>query len=107
MRDLFLLASVALAAQVATLPGLQARTEGHTLTACLDSASVPYVDAQSSNWTDAIAPQNLRVHFTPRALVYAMTTKHVQDAVLCGVQTPCQGDGKEWRAQLRFLRTWW
>lgn len=86
MKNLFLLAPFALITQSATLPGLQVRTEGHTLTACLDKASVSYVDAQSSNWTDAIAPQNLRVHYTPKALVYATKTKHVQDAVLCGVR---------------------
>lgn len=57
-----------------------------SLISCLARAEVPYVDPHSANWTEAIEPHNERVHFTPRALVYATTVNHVQDAVRCGNQ---------------------
>lgn len=54
---------------------------------CLDSAGVPYIDADSSDWDEASLAYNTRVPVTPRAIVLAETTEHVQDAVRCAVKS--------------------
>lgn len=60
------------------------RQEG--LNACLEAASLDYVDESSESWEDAIEPNNLRVPITPRAVVYATSTEDIQAAVLCGAE---------------------
>jgi FAD/FMN-containing dehydrogenase len=57
-----------------------------TLTSCLDSLQVPVFASDTSNFTQAIKPFNLRVPFTPAAYAVPLTVQNVQDAVSCGVQ---------------------
>lgn len=83
------LASFALAAQTSSsliTPALAQDEPSPSLTQCLAAADIPYVDSNSDTWLEAIMPHNLRLPVTPAAVVYATTTEHVQDAVLCALQ---------------------
>lgn len=57
-----------------------------TITDCLATAKVPALATTSSNYTLAIKPFNLRLPFTPGAVVQPTTVAQVQAAVACGVQ---------------------
>lgn len=90
MRRFLSLTPFAFAAQASALgqglQPLQARDDVGTLTACLDNAKVPYVDDKSDGWADDIKPQNLRLPYTPHAIVYPTTTEEIQNAVRCGAE---------------------
>jgi len=54
---------------------------------CLSAANVP-VDAKGSNdWRQDVAPFNIRLPYTPVAIVAATKVEHIQAAVSCGAKT--------------------
>jgi FAD/FMN-containing dehydrogenase len=55
------------------------------ITACLHDAGVPQALSNTTNFTQAIKPFNLRLPFTPVAVAVPTTVVQVQNAVSCGV----------------------
>ncbi|KAF3761738.1 FAD-binding domain-containing protein [Cryphonectria parasitica EP155] len=51
----------------------------------LESLSVPFLDANSNQWTSNATAYNLRVPSIPIVIVLAETDQHVRDAVVSGV----------------------
>ena len=54
-----------------------------TLADCLGSKNVPVSFITSSNFEQLSRPYNLRLPYTPAAIVLPTTTQHVSDAVTC------------------------
>ncbi|RMZ71685.1 glucooligosaccharide oxidase [Pyrenophora seminiperda CCB06] len=61
---------------------------------CLKSHQVPVYASGTANYTQAIKPFNLRLSFKPASYAVPQTTKHVQDAVACGVANKIQVTAK-------------
>lgn len=83
--------SLALAASLSSKAAAQ-NADG--LKACLDDASIPFLDTASAEWEEAIEPFNLRVTVTPLAIVIATTTEHVQGAVVCAAENEVKVSAK-------------
>jgi FAD/FMN-containing dehydrogenase len=56
------------------------------LTQCLDAASVPQILPSSSDFTRETQAFNLRLSFTPAALIVPTTESHIQSALACALQ---------------------
>lgn len=56
---------------------------GTALFDCLDVHSVPYLGPSDPTWAELICPYNLRLAYTPVALVVPVTIPEIQDAVTC------------------------
>lgn len=57
--------------------------ETGTLTDCLVKAEVPISESATPDYQIDVASFNLRLNYTPTAVVAASTAQHVQDAVAC------------------------
>ncbi|KAL0935645.1 glucooligosaccharide oxidase [Colletotrichum truncatum] len=64
----------------------QSKSSKNTLQGCLNAAKAPISTQSSADWSDGVRPYNLRVQFTPAAIVTATDPSHVQAAVKCGAQ---------------------
>jgi hypothetical protein len=53
---------------------------------CFTAAGVPFDAQGSTDWKQDVAPFNTRLAYIPAAIAVPTTTKHVQDAVACGVK---------------------
>lgn len=81
-------------ALAAALPSKVAAQNADGLKACLDDASIPYIDTASEEWAEAIEPFNLRVTVTPLAIVIATANEHVQGAVVCAAENEIKVSAK-------------
>jgi FAD/FMN-containing dehydrogenase len=53
---------------------------------CLKENSVPFSTKGSQDWNDDVRPFNLRLQYTPAAIVVATDVKHIQGAVQCAAK---------------------
>ncbi|KAI9680572.1 MAG: hypothetical protein M1817_004012 [Caeruleum heppii] len=74
------------AATTPSRPFLVSRDYGETLARCLTTKQVPVSLMSSANFADLAEPYNLRLPYTPEAIVLAQTQQHVSDAVICATQ---------------------
>lgn len=64
------------------------------LTDCLTAAGVPFDEAGSEDYDLDVASFNLRLNYTPVAVVAAETAQHVQDAVACATEAGVKATAK-------------
>lgn len=62
------------------------RSKASILQTCLSSKSIPVEAPNSTDYTVDAKPFNVRIPYTPVAVVVAQTVEHVQGAVACGVE---------------------
>lgn len=53
---------------------------------CLAAAEVPVSEPGTDDYEVDSAPFNVRTPYTPAAIAVPTTTKHIQDAIACGVE---------------------
>ncbi|EAQ86136.1 hypothetical protein CHGG_07389 [Chaetomium globosum CBS 148.51] len=78
-----LLALLGLAATSHAASFARFSNETGTLTDCLTKAGVPIGESGTPEYKIDVASFNLRLNYTPAAVVAASTAQHVQDAVVC------------------------
>jgi FAD/FMN-containing dehydrogenase len=61
---------------------------------CLSKAGVPVDEVGSSEYQLDTSPFNLRLNYTPVAVVAATTIKHIQDAVICAREVGVKATAK-------------
>ncbi|KAM5483343.1 hypothetical protein MaudMau93_006308 [Microsporum audouinii] len=65
---------------------LLAGRDSRSLTSCLADADIPYVVRGSRDWARRISPWNLRVTYTPAAVVIPWSVDQIQATVSCGLK---------------------
>lgn len=63
------------------------QTRAVTLADCLGNKNVPVRFASSPDFDELAEPYNLRLPYTPAAIVLPTTPQHVSDAVLCAAES--------------------
>lgn len=71
---------------MATVVRAAVHPKSATLQDCLKTAGVPTLEPGSKDWDFISSPYNERLAYTPAAITVPLTTKHIQDSVLCGAQ---------------------
>ncbi|KAK4157552.1 putative FAD-linked oxidoreductase YvdP [Chaetomidium leptoderma] len=68
--------------------------QADTLADCLTKAGVPVDEFESPDYKLDATPFNLRLNYTPVAVVAATTVKHIQDAVACAREVGVKANAK-------------
>ncbi|KAL2148236.1 hypothetical protein VTH82DRAFT_3938 [Thermothelomyces myriococcoides] len=67
--------------------GIRANNQTDPLIECLTEAGVPVDEAGTEDYRLDVSTFNLRLNYTPAAVVGASTAEHVRDAVACAART--------------------